>query len=152
VNTLDTRSVSVLTPLPEEVNNHRHFGTVGRLWQRQAELGAHFIEQAEPEPRPYSALDEIEEITPGELSRHVLFVPNTRFHLRVGFEDGAELYLSFDGWVYTERDDLNSYSVPEVYNLHVDGMPASEGDVDFLFEDGLKRLEQWLLENVEVSK
>src|SRR4051794_11955853 len=88
---------------------------LGQLLQRQAGLAQHFIEQAEPEPRPYSPLDEMEEVIAGEVGRHVLFVPKTRFHLHVGFEDGAELYLSFDGRVYTERDDLNTYSVPEVW-------------------------------------
>jgi hypothetical protein len=133
---------SVLAPSLEEVNPHRHFG-LGQLWLRQAEIGQHFIEQAEPEPRPYSPLDEV---TPGEVSRHVLFVPKTRFHLRVGFEDGAELYVSFDGEIRTERDDLNTYAVPEVWNLHLDGIPAAPADVDFQFEDGLERIERFLLE------
>jgi hypothetical protein len=47
VNTLDTRSVSVLSPSLEGSNqNHRHYG-VGALWLRQAELSEHVLTDLE---------------------------------------------------------------------------------------------------------
>ena len=53
---------------------------------------------------------------------------------------------STDVRLLRERDEHNNLCEwVELDNLHLDGLPARNSDVDFLFEGGLERLEEWVL-------
>ncbi|HEY0790824.1 MAG TPA: hypothetical protein VGD78_07130 [Chthoniobacterales bacterium] len=104
------------------------------------------LTQQDIEPKPYSEIDLLDELTPGQAGKLLLFVPRTAFHLHIAFMDNTEFVVSFDGRIRTERDDLNTYAVPEAWNLHLDGIPVSEADLDFALETGTQVLENWLLE------
>jgi hypothetical protein len=124
---MSTQSESVLTFPLEEGNFNR-------------------LARIEASPPPRAAVFDVGEVSPAEVSRNVLFVPRTRFHFRVEFEDGQEVYLSVDARVYTERDDLRTYVAAEVYDLHLDGLPADADEVEAVFPGGMAWLEEWLIE------
>jgi hypothetical protein len=124
---MSTQSEPVLTFLAEEGNFNRLAGI-------------------EASPPPRAVVSDLVEVTPAELSRNVLFVPNARFHFCVEFEDGREVYVSVDGRIYTERDDLRTYVGAEVDNLHVDGLPADVDELEAVFPGGMAWLENWLIE------
>jgi hypothetical protein len=110
------------------------------------ELDPKPVTQTEPEPKPYAEVSDLVEVTAAEMSQHVLFVPNTRFHLRVEFENGRDVYISFDGRVKDDTDGVRSYAEPQLSNFYVDGLPSTPDVAGFLFEEDLDVLEEWLIE------
>jgi hypothetical protein len=130
---MSIQSESVLTFLAEEGNFNR-------------------LASIEASSRPRAAVFDLGEVTPAELAPHVLFVPNTRFHFRVEFEEGPDVYLSFEGRVYTERDDLRTYVGAEVYDLHLDGFPADADELEAVFPGGMAWLEEWLIEQEAMAR
>jgi hypothetical protein len=97
-------------------------------------------------PKPYSGIVDFYEVEPDELKARLLFVPKTAYHVVAELENGQDHCLSFDVRLLRERDEHNNLCEwVELDNLHLDGVPARHGDVDSLFEDGLERLEAWVL-------
>jgi hypothetical protein len=54
--------------------------------------------------------------------------------------------VSFNRRYWRESDDFRTHEGVELYDLHLDGIPVDAGDLDFLFEDGLERLEHFVWE------
>ena len=97
-------------------------------------------------PKPYSGIVDFYEVEPDELKARLLFVPKIAYHVVAELENGQDHCLSFDVRLLRERDEHNNLCEwVELDNLHLDGVPARESDVEFLFEDGLERLEEWAL-------
>lgn len=108
--------------------------------------GINRLAQVEESPKPYAGAVDFVELYPWELKQRILFVPNTAYHVVAELENGQDYYLSFDVRLLRERDEHNNLCEwVELDNLHLDGIPAQYGDVDFLFENGLERLEEWVL-------
>src|SRR5690242_10379185 len=108
--------------------------------------GINRLAEIEESPKPYSGIVDFYEVEPHELKARLLFVPNTAYHVVAELENGQDYHLSFDVQLLRERDEHNNLCEwVELYNLHLDGVPARNNDVDFLFEDGLERLEEWVL-------
>lgn len=77
--------------------------------------------------------------------KHCAPVPKCDYHLRVEFEDGHDVFLSFDGKVRTEEDDDREFLLADIWNLHIDGFPTSPADVEFLLETDLEVIEEFLI-------
>jgi hypothetical protein len=108
--------------------------------------GINRLAQVEDSPKPYVPVWDIVEVDASELKTRLLFVPESLYHVRVELENGQDFYLSFNRRFWKERDDLHTYEGVELYDLHLDGIPVSTGDVDFLFEEGIERLENFVWE------
>jgi hypothetical protein len=89
---------------------------------------------------------DIVEVDASELKTRLLFVPESLYHVRVELEDGTDWYVSFNRRFWKESDDFRTYEGVELYDLHLDGIPVDAGDLDFLFEEDLERLEQFVWE------
>ena len=87
-----------------------------------------------------TALYDLVSVSAAEIKPHVCSVPNTRCHVRVELENGADRYLSFDAKFIRETDERDGSPIEyyDLYNLHLDGRPCAVADVDGLFEGGLE--------------
>jgi hypothetical protein len=104
------------------------------------------LADVEESPKPYSGIVDFYEVEPHELKAQLLFVPKAPYHVVAELENGQHYYLSFDVRLLRERDEHNNLCEwVELDNLHLNGLPAQHGDIDFLFENGLERLEEWVL-------
>ena len=111
-----------------------------------SEEGNNRLADIDENPKPYAGVVEFVELYPWELKQRVLFVPNTAYHVVAELDNGQDYHLSFDVRLLRERDEHNNLCEwVELDNLHLDGIPAQHGDIDFLFENGLERLEAWVL-------
>ena len=108
--------------------------------------GFNRLAQVEESPKPYVPVWDIVEVDASELKTRLLFVPESLYHVRVEFEDGQDVYISFNRRFWKESDDFRTYEGVELYDLHLDGLPVDAGDLDFLFEEGLERLEHFVWE------
>ena len=108
--------------------------------------GINRLAQAEESPKPYIPVWDIVEVDASELKTRLLFVPECLYHVRVELEDGTDWYVSFNRRFWKESDDFRTYEGVELYDLHLDGLPVEAGDLDFLFEEGLERLEHFVWE------
>jgi hypothetical protein len=113
--------------------------------------GINRLAQTEAFPKPYVPVWDLVEVDASELKIRLLFVPESLYHVRVEFEDGQDVYISFNRRFWKERDDFRTYEGVELYDLHLDGIPVDESDLDFLFEEGIERLEQFVW-NQEVAE
>src|SRR4051812_18160169 len=77
-----------------------------------------------------SAVSDLVEVSSLEMSQRVPVIPRTAFHLRVEFEDGRDVYVSFDGRVQTDHDDNCTYADAQLSNWHINGLPADPDAVD----------------------
>ena len=108
--------------------------------------GINRLAEVEESPKPYVGIWDIVEISAAEMRARVLFVPAALYHVRVELEDGTDWYVSFNRRFWRESDDFRTYEGVELYDLHLDGLPVDAGDLDFLFEEGLERLENFVWE------
>ena len=108
--------------------------------------GINRLAQVEASPKPYVPVWDIVEVDASELKTRLLFVPESLYHVRVELEDGTDWYVSFNRRFWKESDDFRTYEGVELYDLHLDGIPVDAGDLDFLFEEGIERLEQFVWE------
>jgi hypothetical protein len=108
--------------------------------------GFNRLAQIEASPKPYVPVWDLVEVDASELKTRLLFVPESLYHVRVEFEDGQDVYISFNRRFWKESDDFRTYEGVELYDLHLDGIPVDAGDLDFLFEEGIERLEQFVWE------
>ena len=94
-----------------------------------------------------TALYDLVEVSAAEIKPHVPSVPNTFYHVRVELENGTDRYLSFDAHFIRETDEATSEDVEyyDLYNLHLDGRPCTVAGIDQLFDGGLERLGEWIL-------
>jgi hypothetical protein len=101
-----------------------------------------------------TALYDLVSVSAGEIKPHVPSIPRTTYHVRVEFENGTDRYLSFDAQFIRETDERDGSPVEyfDLYNLHLDGQPCTEGDADELFAGGMERLGQWLFAETEVRE
>jgi hypothetical protein len=101
-----------------------------------------------------TALYDLVPVSAAEIKAHVSNVPSTGYHVRVELEDGTDRYLSFDAEFIREIDERDGSPVEyyDLYRLHLDGQPCAADDVDQLFEGGMERLGEWLLEGTEVAE
>jgi hypothetical protein len=109
------------------------------------------LAQVEESPKPYVDIWDIREVDAAEVKARLLWVPETLYHVVVELEDGTDYYISFNRRYWQDRDDLHIYEGVELYDLHLDGIPVEEDDMDFLFEEGIEELENfiWELEGQE---
>lgn len=108
--------------------------------------GINRLAQVEESPKSYVPVWDIVEVDASELKTRLLFVPESLYHVRVELEDGTDWYVSFNRRFWKESDDLRTYEGVELYGLHLDGIPVDAGDLDFLFEEGIERLESFVWE------
>ena len=108
--------------------------------------GINRLAQIEESIKPYIPVWDIVGVEPDELKTRLLFVPEATHHVRVEFEDGQDVYISLKRRFWKERDDFRTYEGVELYGLHLDGIPVDAGDLDFLFEEGIERLESFVWE------
>ena len=108
--------------------------------------GINRLAQVEAPPKPYVPVWDIVEVDASELKTRLLFVPESLYHVRVELEDGTDWYVSFNRRFWKESDDFRTYEGVELYDLHLDGIPVDAGDLDFLFEAGIERLERFVWE------
>ena len=108
--------------------------------------GINRLAQVEASPKPYVPVWDIVEVDASDLKTRLLFVPESLYHVRVELEDGTDWHVSFNRRFWKESDDLRTYEGVELCDLHLDGIPVDAGDLDFLFEDGLERLEHFVWE------
>src|SRR5690349_6498468 len=87
-----------------------------------------------------SAVSDLVEVSSLEMSLSVPVVPSTVFHLRVEFENGKDVYVSFDGNVRDSHDDHRTYKEAQLSNFHLNGLPADPAKVDALFENAVDQL------------
>jgi hypothetical protein len=108
--------------------------------------GINRLAEIEESPKPYVSVWDIVEVDASELKTRLLFVPESLYHVRVEFEDGQDVYISFNRRFWKESDDFRTYEGVELYDLHLNGISVDAGDLDFLFEEGVERLEQFVWE------
>ena len=108
--------------------------------------GFNRLAEIEESPKPYVPLWDLVEADASELKTRLLFVPESLYHVRVELEDGTDWYVSFNRRFWKESDDLRTYEGVELYDLHLDGLPVDAGDLDFLFEEGIERIENFVWE------
>jgi len=99
---------------------------------------------AAPEDSPKPGVWDILSVDAIEIRLALVHVPSTEYHVRIAFEDGSDRYVSFNRCFWKESDDFRTYEGVELYDLHLDGLPADASKVDALFEGGIERLENWV--------
>jgi hypothetical protein len=152
-----SRSTSALTVVPlgrnEKLTLNNRLVSVETAWLNALRAGRlRMPDESVYEPEASSVVSDLVEISAGEMSQRVPVVPNTDFHLRVEFEDGRDVLVSFDGRVKDSLDDRRTYAEAQLSNWHIDGKAATPVEVDALFTDAVDQLEEWLIEEPEVTE
>src|SRR4051812_7434911 len=96
-------------------------------------------------PEQPSTVSDLVEVSSLEMAGRVPVVPRTDFHIRVEFENGRDVFVSFKGRVKDSLDDRRTYAEAQLSKFHLDGLPVEPDAVDALFESAIDRLQEWLM-------